>query len=530
MKIDDILVYNENNSENKEGNMNNFTTPIIRGFDYQARVFWKYVNSMLLSGSKIDSICYEFRYKGIRAFDDVVVIYNEEKEYRGKKYIKRDLIQVKYHCANDKVITAEALFIPKFVNGIKYSFIDNVLRAYKNHTKEFMESRFILFTTAPIKETDILAQLIDTENESFNLEKLFTQNRAMETFRKKMIAQLKKYEIAEEKLCDILGQVCICAGKRVSDLEDELRRGFVNNGLNANEDYLDRYISIVQGWAKDRKTKFIKSDDILRRCREKELLMSDCAVETIVVRSLGSDAHKSEESTATYLNLMTYFNGRELGTKWTWEDLYKVVTVFVKDNMSTQKNYYLDMPAHYSVVFMLGRVLNQAEGFSCMPAVRAAVDSDFEDLGKEKDEQEFKIGDEILDKSASDVALAISITHNISSNVKEYITENRLKIRRMIMCEMPNCSENAAKSGSHIKNLSDQLGEAIDQRSIKEKEGIMHIFVSAPKEIMFWLGKKSRTYGRIQLYEYNNVSIYAPSVAFPIGKPENPDRENNLDK
>lgn len=96
------------------------------------------------------------------------------------------------------------------------------------------------------------------------------------------------------------------------------------------------------------------------------------------------------------------------------------------------------------------------------------------------------------------------------------------------MCEMPRCSGEAVKSGRHIQNLSVQIGEIINQRSIEEKEGIMHIFVSVPKEIMFYLGKKSRTYGRIQLYEYNNNSTYAPFVAFPIGKPEDPDRKKQL--
>ena len=74
------------------------------------------------------------------------------------------------------------------------------------------------------------------------------------------------------------------------------------------------------------------------------------------------------------------------------------------------------------------------------------------------------------------------------------------------------------KNGTHAFLLAESVYKAQAKRSTDERRSIIHIFSAAPNGFMFFLGKKSRGFGKCILYEYDfeqkRTCTYYPSISF----------------
>lgn len=131
--------------------MSNAISALKKGNEYQALVFWKYAAKMLQEDSEIDKVCYE--YDEVKSFDDVVICYKKPQCFRDTQII-RDYIQIKFHVAQTKTITWEDLLSPQFVGSTKYSFMDKVVKEYRNNPLEFSQKRFILYTPWEVDQNE----------------------------------------------------------------------------------------------------------------------------------------------------------------------------------------------------------------------------------------------------------------------------------------------------------------------------------------------------------------------------------------
>ena len=121
-----------------------------------------------------------------------------------------------------------------------------------------------------------------------------------------------------------------------------------------------------------------------------------------------------------------------------------------------------------------------------------------------------------------EVALAISITHNIESDVAIYVKKHLPAVSRIIHCYIPTPGAASIVDANHgyylAQNISSQLKT---QRNPQERASRIHIFFAAPNALTFFLGQHARSFGSLTLYEYdfdtNAPGAYSPSLSLPMG-------------
>lgn len=124
----------------------------------------------------------------------------------------------------------------------------------------------------------------------------------------------------------------------------------------------------------------------------------------------------------------------------------------------------------------------------------------------------------VVDPNAKDVALAISVTHDVRSAVVEYLRREKQPVRRVLAATMlPTPGQTAVESGAHALSLALDLTHRLGQRSVEERSGLLHLFAAAPNIFMVLLGQQAKTFGATQLYEHDFESevpwAYLPSIA-----------------
>lgn len=499
--------------------MSNANAARLFGDDYQAMVFWKYANEMLRADSEIESIGYE--YDKYKSFDDIIIHYRKPQKFSSNRLenITKDYIQVKFHMSQSGMITIDKLLDPEFIGAKKYSFMDKVLNAYRKDSGDFYQSRFILYNSWDIDQNDALYQCIDNIGRGFRMQSIF-EGKTSRSKSWRIREQFKQaLSIDDDELYIILDRICIYSGKEsIEEMEEKLNSQFRLNNLqtfsyskNANP-----YIDLIRTWVK-RGKKIWTSDEIWEQCKAENLISADNKKRRILIRSF--ERYIEEENSCDILDLLSYFDGCFLKEGYNWENISQVIVDFVKENIGGNESYYLEWAAHYSVAFMVGRVMNTVQGIKTVMVQKSVHGNTIWDTtnSEKEDYNTFSVDFEDGDDSAEDVVLTISVTNWIEEEVKEYIRASEIEFRRMIHCRLPKVGINSIKSGAHAWSLTEQIDGLMRSRTVNEKKGTLHIFVSAPVSFIFYLGKMSRSYGSIQLYEYNlKDKNYYLGSGFPL--------------
>lgn len=104
----------------------------------------------------------------------------------------------------------------------------------------------------------------------------------------------------------------------------------------------------------------------------------------------------------------------------------------------------------------------------------------------------------------------------------EFIHNEHLEIGVLYYAGLHNPGQAAVADGGHAWSIAEQINGIIEQRSGREKSGILHIFAACPSALFFNLGKMSLSYGNMILYEYNferqGKVTYYKSFALPFEK------------
>lgn len=118
--------------------------------------------------------------------------------------------------------------------------------------------------------------------------------------------------------------------------------------------------------------------------------------------------------------------------------------------------------------------------------------------------------------------LALGITYDILHDVNEYIKDKEMDISKIIYCNVGGKSgHDAIKDGKHAKELAGRVSAVLkERRDTQERRNKLHIFSACPVSFMFYLGKLSRSFGKVILYEHdlegNSDETYSKSFELPI--------------
>lgn len=486
---------------------------------YQGMVFWKYANQML-SGSDIENIGYE--YDKVKSFDDIVVTYQIEQRFRDS-YIDTDYIQVKFHMKQSNEFTMDNLLAPAFINADTNSFLLNVVNAYRNDKVNYSRSRFIMYSPWRIKAGDILSKLITNVDKGFDLkilQKGKTERSEMGALRKKLC---EKLFITGDELVDILRQVCIYDGKEcITDLKELLNREFEHNGLRQWTDSKDTfpYCDLVRAWNRNG-INVVDADYIREACKKEGLVKSSQNIAAIAVKSFNRQTEWLDEWASDILDLTGILNRRELSPGYLWKDIFQTIEKFVSDKLNYTTEYYIALETLLSVSFTVGRILNPKSGIKVIP-VQKTMDGHVnwrrDDVNGEK-YSGFRVSNQVLYDGACDMALSISVTHDIDGDVQAFLESSGFKIGLYKSFVLDGMGTDAVKNGTHAWQLAKQIHSEVSKRSGTLKKGKMHIFIAGPNSLMFYLGMQSMMYGKIQLYEFDvngaYENIYYPTITFP---------------
>jgi len=487
------------------------------GDDYQAMVFWKYINDMLCTNSEISKIGYE--YDEVKSFDDIVIFYNKPQLF-GDIKIQKEYIQVKFHMTQDNFITLDNLLTPEFVNSNRYSFMDKVVKAYRENKENFMISKFTLYTTYQIKEDDKLNSLIDNVYRSFRISTLFDGK----TFISEMGKIRKKYmdmlSLNEEELQEVLQHVSIYSEmEKIDELKTMLNREFFHHGLKSCPDssYTNSYVDLIRNWSRHGKHLFT-AQEVMDECKKEGLITKQ--EQNIAICNIPDEIDDLENRLENTLNLVPYFDQKHLKEEYSWISLNQKISEFVKSLKKADVMYQIELVTSYTVAFMAGRELYSKSGINVIPRQRTMNGIRLWDISERNiDYEEFQIEFESK-KDSNNLVLIISATKNIYVDVKKYLEEISLSEASIYHFRMQKADRDSVKNGTHAWNLVKQINQYIEQEILPCKQWILHIFVSMPVAMMFQWGRLSHPYGKMQLYEYENFDnlkhTYFPTIMYPL--------------
>ena len=243
---------------------------------------------------------------------------------------------------------------------------------------------------------------------------------------------------------------------------------------------------------------------------------------SIGIKSFSSHSDYLEAENYDVLSFLDKFDNRVLKQEYNWnKDIYDEICKFLNTKTHMKEKYQIFLETHSSIAFAAGKTLGSKSGVDIYPFQKTTTGLvlwDQHNFNTEYSNWSFEIT--TIDSSQTDIALALGVSRDIESAVKEYISDAKLPIGRLINCRLKGepATNYSVRNGDHAAFLSNALYNVLQCRTLQERRGIMHIFSAAPNALMFYIGKNSRGFGKHILYEYDfeqlGTCTYSPSISF----------------
>lgn len=508
--------------------MSKVNVPRLTGDDYQARWLWVNICRLLPKSSNVKSVIYEANM--VKAFDDVAVFYKDGVKDSLLRPLYADFYQVKFHMKASGSITCQNLIDPEFINATSVSLLQRLRNVHKNHAVDGAGYRYYFYSSWNVHPDDPLARLVSMTDGHIDIEMLFEGGDRSEMGRIRS-TWCNHLGLNQSDLRTILQSFHIQQGPSLEELNRQLNFSLISVGLEPVRDgmLIHRYDELTRKLLQNGITEF-NSEIVEAICREEGLWkgrsFDDTDAHRIGIRSFSRWAEHLEDNTEALLCLLRYFDGRTIKSQDYWNShVFPEVRDFLTNRIQDRRHpYHIHLLAHSSIAFAAGYCLDTKAGLDVAPVQPTASGSEVwrpntvRNLQKPYD----LMNTESVVGQGRDVALAISITHEISSDVAVYLARQSLLLNRVFYLSLKtHIGSKAVLDGDHAFALAQQIAQiAKTQRSPDEREGILHIFSSAPNSLLFFLGQLARGFGSCILYEYNFESnlpgAYQPSISFNL--------------
>ena len=494
----------------------------MQGDDYQARFFWLQVCRLFQPHTKVASVGYEVA--DARAFDDVVVSYDPAvNDDRGGE-VTTDYFQVKFHVSQSEAIQFVSLMNPEFIGATKFSFLQRLRDAYFK-TKDKGGCRFTLVTPWVLDSEDPISRLVNNNAGQLHLNRLFEPGPGsrMGKLRRKVAEHL---EIDDDALCQVLASMRVLHSfGSLSDLNDRLNDKLSLAGMKPMDNtgsyspYDDLAKKLLQSGLQ-----VFTADEIKTICDREGLWVgfrdgSDGGAD-LGIRSFVRRAEYMEDDTEAVLDLVSYFDGRTIHETSSWNDeVAPQVVQFLANHTRLGGAYRLRVDAHTSVAVLSGYALDTKAGvnISLVQKTRSGVEiwdteqpATLPSQGWEFDWIDGGVAD-------GDVAVAVSVTHDVRGDVAAFLKGAAIPIRGTFAATLPQAGNTGVRDGLHALALAQTLVREL--RAYRDSGQTFHFFIAAPNGFSFILGQHLRPVGPAVVYEFDFESgvlgAYKPGVALP---------------
>jgi hypothetical protein len=498
-----------------------------QGDDYQARWFWLQVCRLFGDRTNVVRVVYEAN--NVKSFDDVVVHFEGMTDEEGHPLFA-EYYQVKFHVTSGGSLTWEGMMAPAFINAQSVSLLQRLKNAQRKHAPTGTEAHFILFSPWDIHPDDLLAKVHSKSDGRLDWHRL-SQGGDRSELGKLRAAWRHHLELSsDEELRIVLRPLRIRQGRTLTELQDTLNDKLHRAGLcPVDESCISNpYDELIRKLLQNEQTEFSRSE-IEAVCNRENLWMGNTANKIsayqVGFRSFLRWAEHLEDQTDVMLDLLHFFNGRKIKSSDLWQEhIFPSIEQFLNRALQGYEQCDLHLHVHTSIAFAAGYCLDTKSGIdtaviqstrSGRMVWRPSVSPDFSKY------QSWSFREEPFSEDGTDLALALCVTHDVTSDVRAYLEQENLQVSRILSCSLPSGSNNTAiKDADHAKFLSDQLSNYLrNNRTILERQSKLHLFVAAPNGLTFFIGQTSRSFGPCVLYEYdfdsNVPGAYEPSLRFP---------------
>lgn len=499
----------------------------IQGDNYQARWFWFQVCRLFSERTKVIRVGYEVN--NVKSFDDVVVYYDGMEDDDGN-ILKAEYYQVKFHVTSAGAFTWENAINPSFINATSVSILQRLKNAQSKYAPNGTEAHFILHSPWQIHPDDLLAKVHSQTDGRLDWHRL-AEGGPKSQLGKLRAAWREHLEIdTDEELCTILRPLRIVQGRTLKEIGNALNDKLYRAGLATvdEERFINPYDDLARRLIELDKTEFTRSD-IESICKREKLWVGYSITEPdtyrVGIRSFLRWAENLEDETDAMLDLTRWFNGRSIRSPDFWrQQIYPAVENFLSRTLRPGQRCHLNLHTHTSITFAAGYCLNSKSGVDvALIQSTSSGRAIWRPILNPNSEQylTWTFRSNWILEDAQDVALALSVTHQVTPDIEVYIAQAGLKVRRILACTVglqPNSQ--AVLDATHAKLLADQLSHHLrSDRTISERQGKLHIFAAAPNALVFFIGQLARSFGACVLYEYDFDSsapgAYQMSLTFP---------------
>jgi hypothetical protein len=497
-----------------------------QGDEYQARFFWLGACRLFQSHTKVVQVGYEV--DRIKSFDDVVVDYATPLSFERGDLVATDYFQIKFHVNQAGAFTCDALTDPKFINASRFSFLQKLHDAQRS-VANGAGCRFIIVSPWGIHPDDPLAAIINNNGGEVRLEVLFDGKKASRMGRVRAKWKLHLGLTDDDELAAVLRPLRLYINAPdLNQINDLLNLHLENAGLvpiKAGE-LVHPYDDLIRKLKAQGRYEFTR--DELREVCARENLWRGRAIPIedtgqIGIRSFMRFAEHMEDETEDMVDLVLHFDNRRVRAQDDWSQvIFPKVSAFLSKYARLVKPYTLLLDTHTSIAFAAGYCLEIKSGANVFPVEQTRTGKEVWGLqtGANPDGRvSWTKTNHSISSKGRDVAVAISITHDVFNDVQDFVIRNLPQAGRIIHCRVhPQPGNTAVVDGAHAFALAQQLAALFKQRTREEREGALHLFAAAPNAFMFFLGQLAHGFGTCVLYEYdfesNALGAYQSSITF----------------
>lgn len=496
------------------------------GDAFQARFFWLRAARLLDPASPLVRVGFE---SGDKSFDDVWVEYapsRGERDRAGRPLIRINH-QCKWHTTPGNFGFAD-LIDPEFINATAHSFLQRAHSARGRFSSTGIASRYGLVTNWRIGPDDVLQTAICQRSTALRTERLFdgtTDRSATGRLRKTWREHLG---IDDSELEMLAGTLAVAqAPDSLDDLRDRLDALFGFVGLRripmAESAFL--YDNLPYEWMAQNRTEFDRAS-FLAACAEQDLIVGSKqdGPRIFGVKSFVHPIDPIEQRCSEIIDLLTYFQDRFIKNETAWrEEIYPSLRRFLLQAAHDNERLRLVFDAHASIAFAAGSILDVKSGRDIELEQRGAKGREiWSATDRDQDTSWPKpVFDTTVLRDGSDIAVAVSITHDVRKPVDELVRKELPAVGRIVHCGMPaGPSQTSVLCGRHAFNLVEDVLREVKVARQSTPFAHLHLFIAAPNVVTFFLGQRHALLGPVTLYEYDFESSlhggYMPSLQLPI--------------
>lgn len=496
----------------------------IEGDDYQARYFWFQVCRLFQPHTNVVRVSYE--WDKIKGFDDVVSTYEPPINNDRGGLASEDYFQIKFHVSQQGVISWKALMDPAFIGSSSTSFLQRLNAGYLQAMEQGRQCRFILVTPWNVDINDPLVRLVSNNAGEIRLDRLFDGTGSRSAMGLIRTGWAKHLRTNESGLANVLASLRIYAGwGGLAELNDRLNDKLQIAGFKPVSDAsnFSAYDDLIRKLIRAGKMTFTATE-IKEICEREGLWVGTSIVDSnhseIGIRSFIRRTEYMEDETEYMLDLVPYFNDRTITDNSLWKGrVIPEVAAFLGKYVTSGKNVNLHLDTHSSVALTAGYYLDSKAGVSVTPIQKTLAGKAVwkpQVCSPVSSYPLWSIAEKCINSDEQDLVIGISITHDVSADVENYLSLQRLNVRELVNFIIQPCPcSTAIIDGTHALKLVQELVAVIRKHRIPGNR-TLHLFIAGPNGFSFLLGQHCHGLGKLITYEYDfdsgAIGKYEPAI------------------